>query len=53
MWRQTDGEGQVSLQRVRATQITCGKDTNKQKMNEVKKKKSVLTRVVEISEDVS
>ena len=52
MWRQTDGEEQVSLQRVRATQITCGKDTNKQKMNEVKKK-SVLTRVVEISEDVS
>ena len=53
MWRQADGEGQVSLQRVRATEITCGKDTNKQKTTVVKKKKKVLTRVVEISEDVS
>ena len=39
MWRQADGEGQVSLQRVRATEITCGKDTNKQKTTVVKKKK--------------
>ena len=32
-----DGEGKISLQRVRATEITCGKDTNKQKTTVVKK----------------
>ena len=37
-----DGEGQMSLQRVRATEITCGKDTNNQNTTVVKKNSKFL-----------